>query len=240
MTRKKGVIVAAPWIERLNEELRHARTSLDAEGVHQVRVAVARLRVFLALGENHALTDDLRWLRRGLAAIRDADVLLAQDPPRSWARVLERRRTEARRDLGVLLESDRLRSLLLALSQLRPLARERAEAVLSRWAARTLRRGNMRARAWSHFARVHALRRAARRLRFALEWLDRDARPLAKLQDAIGVACDRQVALRALPTAPAADRAVAAYRRALEREVPHDIERARKAWRKAKPFVAEL
>jgi CHAD domain-containing protein len=54
-----------------------ARAGADPEGVHQLRVAVVHLRVWLDMGGWRVLHDDLRWLRAIAARVRDLDVQLA-------------------------------------------------------------------------------------------------------------------------------------------------------------------
>lgn len=57
-----------------------ARTGVDPEGVHQMRVAVRRLRAALKAGDSipdtDALQEELKWLGTSLGAVRDLDVQL--------------------------------------------------------------------------------------------------------------------------------------------------------------------
>lgn len=73
---------------RLDEQLRAlltsesiARTGADPEGVHQMRVAVRRMRAAIKADGRHLpdgvrLQTELRWLGSSLGAVRDLDVLL--------------------------------------------------------------------------------------------------------------------------------------------------------------------
>lgn len=69
--------------ERIDEQVRelraHKKVALadtDPEGVHQLRVAVRRLRA--VLGREHELQPELRWFFARLGPLRDSDVLLAR------------------------------------------------------------------------------------------------------------------------------------------------------------------
>src|ERR1043165_1021156 len=68
------------WLDRLEERTSLAESApdaaLDAEAVHELRVACGRLIVWLDLGGWRILRDDLRWLRRSAATVRDLDVVL--------------------------------------------------------------------------------------------------------------------------------------------------------------------
>lgn len=103
----------------------------DIEAVHQIRVAIRRLRVLLALGNDRDparplkhLLGELRWLRGALAPARDLDILLTEIWPRvherlgatSLAAQLERQwiaqRRPAERAVQQVLRASRARTLL--------------------------------------------------------------------------------------------------------------------------------
>lgn len=191
----KNGIAAGRWLRNLERRIPVARAGVDPEGAHQMRVAIARLRVWLALGGWHVLDDDLRWLRGGIAQIRDLDVQLQHKPPPSWAATLRRRHERAQRGLLATLDDDRLPSLLLALSCVPPVPAGRARRRLPKLARRALRCGRAVKRDGNDLEALHRLRCVVRRLRFALEWLDVDTTDLVKVQDALGDACDLSVAL---------------------------------------------
>ena len=108
----------------------------DIEGVHQMRVALRRLRaalVFLGPWLPHEQASwferEVKWLARKLGAVRDLDVLLADTlaPVRSargrdkdlklLARTIEGAQAEAHRDLVAAMASARYTTLLLTLGQ---------------------------------------------------------------------------------------------------------------------------
>ncbi|HEU4743256.1 MAG TPA: CHAD domain-containing protein, partial [Meiothermus sp.] len=64
------MIAPTRWLLHLENHLPVARKGADPEGVHQVRVAGRRLRVWLELGGYQVLHDDLRWLVRGAGKVR--------------------------------------------------------------------------------------------------------------------------------------------------------------------------
>jgi CHAD domain-containing protein len=176
-----------------------ARRGVDAEELHQARVATRRLRAhlrtFRPLLEEHwadALRLDLQWLGAALGAVRDADVLLerlegrlAQVPAQDQSdgerllHVLGSQRAEARRELLVVLRSDRYAELLERLVQA-----ARAPQLLARVGAETdeeLLRAAAR-RPWDDLCEaieslpdeptdeeLHAVRRRAKQARYAAE-----------------------------------------------------------------------
>jgi CHAD domain-containing protein len=176
-----------------------ARRGVDAEELHQARVATRRLRAhlrtFRPVLEEHwadALRLDLQWLGAALGAVRDADVLLerlegrlAQVPAQDQSdgerllHVLGSQRAEARRGLLVVLRSDRYAELLERLVQA-----ARAPRLLTRVGAETdedLLRAAAR-RPWDDLCHaveslpdeptdeeLHAVRRRAKQARYAAE-----------------------------------------------------------------------
>ncbi|HET9138603.1 CHAD domain-containing protein [Actinophytocola sp.] len=133
-----AVHVRARLDEQIRALLEHepaARIGSDPEGVHQMRVAVRRIRAALKadganLGEaGAALQSELRWLGGVLGAVRDLDVQLehlrgqAADFPAAERDAVERLllglragRQLARRDLLAALRDSRYRALLAALA----------------------------------------------------------------------------------------------------------------------------
>jgi CHAD domain-containing protein len=176
-----------------------ARRGVDAEALHQARVATRRLRAhlrtFRPLLEEHwadALRLDVQWLGVALGAVRDADVLLerlegrltqlpAQDQSdgERLLHVLGTQRAEARQDLLVVLRSDRYAELLERL-----VLAARAPRLLPRVGAETdeeLLRAAVR-RPWNDLCHaveslpdepadeeLHAVRRRAKQARYAAE-----------------------------------------------------------------------
>ncbi|MCS7067247.1 MAG: CHAD domain-containing protein [Meiothermus sp.] len=220
-----------PWLQHLLDHLPMARAGHDPEGVHQVRVAVRRLRVWLRLAGMRVLEDDLAWLVRAAGQVRDLEVLL-QHPhlPRAFQTWGELRLKEARQAFVPLLESPRLAGLLQGLSVLPPLDPKEAESRLPRFVQQVERR----AQAWRNedsLEHLHALRRALRRLRYALEWLERDSDPVKALQEIFGQVGDLSFTLNYLSAFEAeGGRAPARYRKHLEAQLTEALEAAKQAW----------
>ncbi len=197
-----------------------ARDGLSAESVHEVRVTGRRLRAFLTLGGHHVLVDDLRWLVGSLGRLRDLDVALelpvaAPGPFQAW--LVAERRAEADR-AARLLERPRLKALVVALGQVPPVSKRRAHRALARLDAK-LTEAETAARREPTIERLHELRKAVRRTRYALEWLGEDESALQRKQGLVGEACDLKLLERLLLEFghPAAARCVD---RALEVVVP--------------------
>lgn len=222
-----------PWVRRLAESLPVAREGVDPEGVHRMRVALLRLRVWLMLDDRaHGRLDrDLAWLREALARVRDLDVQLAGEPPKLIAARLRRKWLRARKDLLVALDAPRVGRILTELRALPALRASRAERSIARLARRVLRR----ARHDGGIEELHRLRSAVRRLRFALEWLGEDATKLEALQCALGDACDAAFTRKALRHHHAQR-----YRDALARKRAQAETRAEKALRDVRPSLEEL
>lgn len=231
-------IAVGRWLRHLEQQVPIARAGVDPEGAHQVRVAIARIRVWLALGGWRVLDDDLRWLRDRLAAIRDVDVELQQEPPPRWAATLHRRHARAQRALLATLQDERLPSALLALSCLPSIPPTRARRMLPRMARAVLACGHVARRSNRDLASLHRLRREVRRLRFALEWLGEDATELVKVQESIGTACDFGVVLRDLGARHG--RGVRRYRAKLALGLSRAQRQSRIALRRACPYLKEL
>jgi CHAD domain-containing protein len=170
--------------------------------VHQVRVAARRLRVWLELGGHRALAGDLRELSRALGPARDLLLVAPLRPLGAWYR--QQRALEHQRVTGALA-AHRTRALLEALRALDPPRGKRAGRRLDASAARVERSlARLRdARKSKRFERAHRLRRDARALRFAQEWLGLDSTGSTHLQESLGRVCD-VMALRRLLEAWAA------------------------------------
>jgi len=234
------VIPPTRWLEALISHLPAARTGSDPEAVHQVRVAVARLRVWLALGGRRVLQDDLRWLRRNIAGIRDLDVHLAQSPPPGLAERLRDARLTAQRELGQVLDQARIDGLLRALALLPPLSVDDARARLVRLVRRARKRRRQALARPAHLPSLHALRCAVRGLRFALEWLGPCPDELVETQDALGAVVDRMVALRQLRQLDGDHPIADEHQLRLQRELD---DKSKRAWRlcgELGPVLAEL
>lgn len=220
------------WLQHLLEHLPIAREGQDPEGVHQVRVAVRRLRVWLRLAGMRVLEDDLAWLVRAAGQVRDLEVLL-QHPNlpiafQKWARV---RLEEARTGFIPVLDSPRLVGLLQALSTLPALDGKAAEARLKRF----LQQVERRAEEWrtkSSIESLHTLRRALRRLRYAREWLGQDSDTVKTLQEIFGQVGDLSFILNYLVAFEVeGGKAPVRYRQKLEADLAEALAIAKQAWK---------
>ena len=211
--RARGDFPLLPWLEHLAAHVPLANRDRDPEGVHQLRVAAGRLDTWLRLAGLRVYRDDLRWIRQRASAVRDLDVVLACRGPAAFKRWLRDRRVTERRGLLEALESPRLAALVEGLSLLPKLDRARARSSVAKLADRALRRGEELA-SDLEVTSFHALRRAARRLRYGLDWLGFDSREVKELQDALGEVNDAAVGLALLDACPQR-RQLGAHRRAL-------------------------
>lgn len=175
-----------PWLDHLVRHLPVAEKGADPEGVHQVRVAAARLRVWLKLGRRRMLDDDLCWLRRAAGEVRDLDVALALGGPDLFLAELRRRWMVAHARLVRDLSRPRVRGLLAALAASPPVRRADAEDRARLWRRKARALGD--ALDWEEGPDedVHAFRRRMRRLRYTLEWLGEPSKPIKKFADDLG------------------------------------------------------
>ena len=207
-----------------------ARRGDDPEDLHDMRVATRRLRAALRTfeqvlpAEGKLLYEEVRWLGRGLAAVRDLDVqieglqALATDGSvgdrealDALHGTLERDRSSARAELHALLESERYRSMLSVGADLltRPVA-QRTDVTVGGGAWELVeppfRRFRKRARRLSLEsppAEFHEVRKRARLLRYTVEFVSeafprpasRFVRRLVALQDVLGKHQDAEVAI---------------------------------------------
>ncbi len=179
------------------------RLGTNPEELHQMRVAVRRLRAVLRatrpvqVGDwSTPLADDLRWLGATLGPVRDADVLLERFTGRGEAlspglrepfaralRPIEEARGRARVELADALESTRYLLLLERLDRAAVgAAFDDHGATLERLAQREFKRLRKREQRLSDEPdddELHALRIAGKRARYATELaaptLERDA-----------------------------------------------------------------
>ena len=155
-----------------------------AEGVHQVRVALRRLRVWLAFKGHRSLQEELRWLCGCLALLRDLDVFGEALTPQALAEL----RPEAVARAVEALGSERWVSLRDRLNSVRPPRRSQAKRALPRLERKL---DELRAsRPRSDGEALHRMRRALRRVRYAREWLGLDTADLAQEQERLGAVCD--------------------------------------------------
>lgn len=171
----------------------------DAEAVHQIRVAITRLRAAVAFfapivvdPEWLRLKKEIAWLNGPLGAARDSDVVMEyarRKRHRAWAQDmigerLDQRQTQDHRRLVRCLRSVRTQRLIAALAGwirqgpwlARHKRRKHAEALqpycareLDRWHARLIRKGRHLKTLGA--SRRHRLRIKAKRFRYMLEAL---------------------------------------------------------------------
>lgn len=174
---------AGPWLEHLD----HARILAlagDAEGVHQVRVSLRRLRVWLSFKKRRPLDDELKWLCGELALQRDLDVFGDVFTVEAMTELRQRAVEQA----VTALESQRWFRLRDALSEVRAPKRRRAKRRLRKLERRlSERRAALPSR---DGLALHGLRRALRRVRYAREWLGLDTGDIPDEQDRLGAVCD--------------------------------------------------
>jgi CHAD domain-containing protein len=236
-SRRAHSIAVRPWLEHLVAHVPIARAGTDPEGVHQMRVAIARIRVWLELGGWRVLHDDLRRLRAAAAGVRDLDVQLARDIPAAYAAELRAERTVAHQSLLAALDDPEFQSLVSALENMPPVRRRQARKRLARFIHRAVARGRELPR--NDYARLHALRRSVRRVRFALEWLGEPAGELVKLQEALGEFGDVWVAFRRASRGRKSSQ-VREHRPALKRELRIAARTARRAWTRGRSALERL
>jgi CHAD domain-containing protein len=197
-----AILPHEPWSTRLAEQLERMRDAADGDTVHDMRVAAGRLSVWVEISGRRALHDDLRWLRRSAARLRDIDVMLETQRPPEWEAVLrEQRDTELAR-VRKALDSTRPRALLEALACIPPPEVGAARKGARHLVHRSLRAAERMSEDESDPHALHRLRRRLRRLRYALDWLGEDPRDVKKVQDALGAFNDRVVELRHLDAHP--------------------------------------
>ena len=188
---------ARDWVAHLEAHLPLALSGEDPEGVHQVRVAGRRLWAYLELLGHRILRDDLRFLVRQAGRVRDLEVALGWALPQGVRGQLEAELKEAREALSGLLLSPWMGALLRSLRHLPPLdkgqARKRLKRLQERLEARFLE-----LRAEPSLERLHAYRRALRRVRYAKEFLGLPARRERALQEVLGEFNDLEVLWRLL------------------------------------------
>ena len=229
-------------IQRLEAELleqRHsliahdagARLAVDAENLHQLRVASRRVRAFLrvarALVDSEwaaSLNEPLRRLGKASNEARDLDVLLehleAEAPtlgaPDSTAalqliRMLERDRDHVQTELEAALDSSAHRAMLEQLALPVEVAAEPTERTLADLAARELRRLLAQVRALGKAPadeKLHELRIRVKRVRYAAEL--GGLRGGARTQRVIGAATHLQDVLGAHQDAVVAEQRIRA------------------------------
>ena len=170
----------------------------DIEALHDMRVAVRRLRAALSLFRPYLppeileQREDLRWLAGVLGNVRDLDVQLVAfggwserlEPPEAanlepLLNALRRHRTAAREQMLAALDSERYERFIASFTELlaQPIAATNARPALEVAADLILRRQRRFARKAKKIRQhaspeaIHLVRIEAKRLRYALEFL---------------------------------------------------------------------
>ncbi|HEY1086688.1 MAG TPA: CHAD domain-containing protein [Archangium sp.] len=173
---------ASQWLGRL-DDARDLALAGEAEGIHQVRVSLRRLRVWLDFSKGtKALDAELKWACGALALVRDLDVFEAV----LSADARETLRVEAEDEAVAAMESERWRALRAALSEVKPPKQKRAKKGLKRLERRLAQLKVQPGDGES----LHRLRRTLRRVRYAREWLGKDTKAHAQTQEELGALCD--------------------------------------------------
>lgn len=213
---------------RLNEALLLADRNVEA--LHQARVALRRLRCAFAIfkplvgtGTGPRLREELRWIAGELGLARNLDVLIERAEPGELQDIINSAREQAYDRIDACLQSPRARALMLGLAEWIALgdwhgvgegepagqgaAREFAVQALDR-ARRKVRKSGRDVIRASDEAR-HALRKEAKKLRYAAEFFaglfpdKREKRRMKKFLAALGTVQDQLGALNDLATTPA-------------------------------------
>ena len=238
------------------------RLGSDPEDLHQLRVAIRRLRAFLRAGRglldaawSEPLRDELGWLGKALGPARDLDVLaerletdvagLGNDAAAAsdLLGALDAERAEARAAVVAALSSDRYLALLDRLEQAsEPEAGDAEPTLRDVWRAewRRTRKAFARLDGSSSDADLHAGRLRAKRARYAAELASHELGKRGKtfvaaakeLQDVLGEHQDAVVA-EARIRAWAAGGADAHAAALLAAHEHERMESARKAWPRA-------
>jgi CHAD domain-containing protein len=248
--------------EQLREIERHdpgTRLGRDTESLHDMRVAVRRLRALLRVGKGLTGTDTaelevrLKHLGRVLGDVRDLDVLLerlegeaaalgGEDAKRARLLLmgLRNERSRRRRRLLTELRSEKYLTLLEdtagAIEGLEPGGAETSLEELTRRAFQKVREAVRKLPEAPTDDQLHAVRKKGKRARYAGELAGRRkfVKRAKELQDVLGEHQDAVVAverLRDLAAEAPSEQALAAGR-LIERQIKRRAE-ARAAWPKA-------
>ncbi len=207
------------------EALRHepgTRLGADPEELHDMRVAIRRLRAALSLfrpwlaPQSEYLRVELGWIARLLGAVRDLDVQIAsleRVPEREalapLVDLLQARRHDARERMLGALDSRAYTLLLTDVTSMLSAGPPPGSPPAAQIAPRLIKKRYQRFRSLADAltpesppAEYHALRLRGKRLRYALEFFadpygpeaERAVRALQQLQDVLGTHQDAEVA----------------------------------------------
>jgi CHAD domain-containing protein len=184
-------IASSAWVRRLRAAIIVGRRGDDPEGIHQVRVACRRLSAWLDLGGRRIGRDDLKWLRDAAGPIRDLDVLLMHDDvPLAMNRWLRSQWRKERPALLEALDAPRALGTVHLFENMGPLKTDDVPKGMARLLDKAERAIDAVDEQSPDPAQLHLVRRRLRPIRYALEWLKRDASPIVAAQDALGALSD--------------------------------------------------
>ncbi len=248
-----------------------ALTNDDPEGIHDVRVALRRLRAVLGLfrdiasdAEARSIDVEARALADALSSARDLQVLLFETAPHAAPQIMhigsqlvDRRLADAR----LVLDSPRFLEFDRRLDRLAAAHMDGQGECLMAFARRALDRSQDRVRRRGRclsglgIRKLHRLRLAAKKLRYAVEFLAplfraQEAQDYAEaataLQDVLGKMNDRRMGrevLRDIARAAGSRRDVRRSCRRLAKRVGtpsgrqrRQLKRAWKVFKRAEPF----
>jgi CHAD domain-containing protein/uncharacterized protein YjbK len=186
-------------LERLRAHVPMARAGVYIEGVHGMRVSTRRLRAALNVfssvipSRSAGLNDELRWLGLRLGIVRDLDVMINALPDRAKAaglepddleiaiKLLERQRSKAQKTMLQAINSrrqahvqdrlERLGQTVLRHSR-RSSTRLEGTRAIRRVYARLRRDAKLALEPDAPLSAIHTLRKTAKRVRYALEFLE--------------------------------------------------------------------
>ena len=227
------MITLEAHVERLLAAVQSVLRDGDAESVHLLRTALARIDAWLALAELRSLRREVRWLRKRAATVRDLDVMLSLELPASVIRVLVPRRVVAQRRLMTVLRGARAKKIVRDLAGHPPLEVAQSTERIRKIA----RRARLpRDAAGRSDEALHALRRRLRKLRYSLEVLGHATEPVQNLVAALGHARDHTLAAERIGSEDDG----AALRRHHRRAAKKWSRLVRRLWQPAATVIASI
>lgn len=227
------------WLDEFARQVERLRAAIEPDAVHRLRVSAGRLSVWLELGARRSLRPDLWRLRRSAAAVRDLDVLASHDLDGAWTETVRQERAVEAACLRAAVHSPRVEALLDALVVVPEPDAVHVRSAIQNMKRRVQRAGDRLDDPDDKDGALHRLRRRARRLRYALDWLGSDSSDLRRLQEHLGGLNDLAVELGRLE-ARAGDPALESRRHAVLREIEERRSSALETWSAIRPRIGEL
>jgi CHAD domain-containing protein len=228
------------WLRHLKRYLKVARSGIDPDGVHQVRVATRRIDAWLMLGGWHVFRDDLRWLRQRASAVRDIDALLERPGlPRTLRSPLMNLKHKAQAEFADACDDTRLAALMVGLASIRPIKLSETKKRLHRISEAVVKAGEAAEGNGNDLELLHRLRRALRRLRYGLEFFGASTTTIKRLQETLGNINDLVVALRCIDQLPP-DQIPLRYRAELDNELALSLPLAQGLWMDEKDNIRRM